>query len=941
MHYTTIASQLKAKHPEYANRDDRELVEKYIQRFPEKASFIEFDDYGTPTQTQQEEPKKPITKEEVGDYLKGASQTLSQGLMLGQAPHVSGVLNESINTPQKVYNAQSLRDLVDVYKGLGKDYVKSREQFKEEQGKFEEENPKTALALEMIGGLGSTGGGLGLLRSGRSLLRQVLKGGLEGGAIGSMFGASNTKGKAIDFKNAGLGALLGGGLGSTLGVGLPVGMKVAQKTGDLIGTLGRLWSKGVDAVADRVTPVKYIKNPMRELQKAEEKAIVGKGPKINIESVVRQEIDNELGKNLYYLNKEAKKLRDIKQNINDNLFEGVDLEDDTINFLNKKGISADEEGMYVEDEFGNIFRKETDIKEKIVDSQYEVESLENRIARKDFDDVDEITEDLEYEKKALENLKKLYDEFQSSISKMQNYKSKNGELSQEIEKLYSIKQDVLNKLNPKIEAYHGFDNGDVRPMYKIGDYEFHGNPTNDVKEFVPYSEIEGQISSENKLANDIKSIDDAIKNIQNILQNKQMAQDTNLLNQVTKSAQSNLPSIQNPLRETESAKLPTTKSRDILANPKSMDEKYAYGYVQDYLPEQNLVINTLKKDRKVLEKVASGEDVGRHFDKFGEDAVNGLKEIKDTIKKAENEAYKKAGITDEYMLEGNKFVNDVENAINKYKKDVRTRKADEDVGDKFLNDVLDEWTKNDGKISFGMLKNFSKEVNNLRTQVRRNQAKGDSSSEYDLWRNISRIISNTKNSDVNLKAPNKMTAELFDAIEDFEANTGLNLDKPKGFAKNFFSSARDRADGGIYEQALDDFASVVEKYDGTKILGDLPSKIRMAKVSYVLRPSTKDSKLSRDVVGALHPERFAKRKIAEALVGKPISSEEYYRILAKRMLKGEITPQQLEGKFRKVKLKGMSEDESNELLVKYLLLGKEGTGVFPSILAGMVKGGIK
>lgn len=691
MHYTTIASQLKAKHPEYANRDDRELVEKYVQRFPEKASFIDFTEY------EQEEPKKTMTKEEVGDYLKGASQTLSQGVMLGQAPHVAGVLNEAWNLPQKIYRAKNKEDLRSIWQDTGKDYVKSREQFKEEQGKFEEENPKTALALEMIGGLGSTGGGLGLLRGGRSLLRQVLKGGLEGGAIGSMFGASNTKGKAIDFKNAGLGALLGGGLGSTLGVGLPVGMKVAQKTGDLIGTLGRLWGKGVDAVADRVTPVKYIKNPMRELQKAEEKAIIGKEPIIDVEGL-------------------------------------------------------------------------------------------------------------------------------------------------------EVKPEV---------------------------------------------------------------------------------------------AQNNLPSVQNPLRETESAKLPTTKSRDILANPKNMDDAYSYGFVQDYLPEQNLVVNTLKKDNYVLEKVASGEDVGRHFDKFGEEAVEELRKVRDVVSKAENEAYKKAGITNDYMLEGNKFVNDVEEAIKKFKNDARTPKADEGAGDKFLNDVLEEWTKNDGQISFGMLKTFTKKVNQLKTQVRKNNAKGDSSSEYDLWKDISRIISDTKSADANLKAPNKMYSELSKAIEDFEYNTGINFDKPKNMAKNIFTSARDRADGGVYEQALDNFIDVLDKYDGTKILGDLPSKVRMAKVSYVLRPSAKDSKLSRDVKGALNPERFAKKKLAEALVGRELSSEEYYRILARKMLKGEITPQQLEGKFRKVRFKGMSEDESNELLVKYLLLGKEGTGTVPSILAGMVKGGIK
>ena len=91
----------------------------------------------------------------------------------------------------------------------------------------------------------------------------------------------------------------------------------------------------------------------------------------------------------------------------------------------------------------------------------------------------------------------------------------------------------------------------------------------------------------------------------------------------------------------------------------------------------------------------------------------------------------------------------------------------------------------------------------------------------------------------------------------------------------------------------------------------------------------------------LGPQRFAKRKFAEALVGKPISSEEYYRILADRMLKGEITPKDLEGTFRRVRFAGMSDDEANEMFVKYMLLGKRAGGPIPSIFSEIVKGGWK
>lgn len=649
MNYVEVANQLKAKHPEYANRDNKELVEKYIQRFPQKASLIDFTDY-----TEPQTETKPITKEDVGNYAKGVAQSVSQGLMWGQAPHVSGVLNEAWNLPKKIYGIKNKEDALQFYRNLGKDYVKGRENLKEELGEFAKDNPKTALASEILGSLGA--GGLSLIRGGgQGLLRQIVKGGLEGGATGSLagglYGLSNTKGKGVDVKSGLVGAGLGSLLGGTLGASIPVGTKIANKTGDLIGTLGRLWGKGVDKVADTVTPVKLVKNPLKEM---------------------------------------------------------------------------------------------------------------------------------------------------------------------------------------------------------------------------------------------------------------------------------NVPKTEN---------VPVPQSKDV-----AKVDNYVNSRVQDYLPEQNFVVNYMKKDNYVLDELASGKDVGRRFDEYGEQAVKELKNVKNVIKNAENEAYTKEGITNDYMLDGNKFVEDIENAIEKFKKDSRTYKENEGEADKFFNNVLEEWTKNNGQISFGKLKTFTREANQKRVSTKRNNAKGDSSSEYDLWSDISQIISKTKRNDAKLKKPTEMYAELSDAIENLEANTGLNLDKSKNFAKNIFTSARDRADGGTYEKALEDFVSVIDKYDGTKILGDLPSKIRMAKVSYVLRNSTKDSKLSRDVQRAMTPSSLLKRKFAEYLTGKNISSEDYYRILAQRMKKGEITPKDLEGNFRRISIKGLTDDEANEMYVRYLLLGKK-AGAVPSLLSNLVHGG--
>lgn len=693
MNYNEVASQLKAKHPEYANRDNKELVEKYIQRFPEKASLIEFDDY-TETPKKETTPliSKDITKEDVGNYAKGVAQSLSQGVMWGQAPHVSGVLNETINSPQKIYKAKSLRDIVDAYKNLGKDYVKGREKFKEEQGKFAEENPKTALASEMLGSLGA--GGLSLLKGGSGLLRQLARGSLEGGVAGGLYGLSNTKGKGADLKGGAIGTGLGSLLGGTLGVGLPIGLKVARGTDKLLGTLGRLYGKGVDNVAEAVTPVQYIKNPLRELN-------IPEGTKV-IDAEVVPTTTNELR---------------------------------------------------------NVTRE------------------------------------------ALPSSK---------------------EVSAEI----------------------------VPTSKEIG------------KEVVP-------------------------------------------------------------------------TNRDILANPKNTDDSYVLGKVRNYTPEQDFVIDYMIKDENVLNELAKGVDVGRSFGDYGKEATNGLKNLKKVVKNAEAEEYAKAGITDDYMLDGNKFVEDIENAIEKYKKSSRTKKTDEDAGDKFFEEVLDEWAKNNGQISFGKLTSLTRDAYKNGLSVAKNMSKTKASSEYELWTNISNIISNLKKSDAKLSKPTKMYSDLSNAIENLEFATGLKLDNPKSFAKNFFSSARDRADGGIYDQAFEDFAKVINQYEGTKVLGDLPSKIRMAKVSYVLRDSAKDSKLSRDVRGAMTPTSWAKKKFAEAITGKNLSSEDYYKILAQRMLKGEVKPEDLNGTFRKIHIKGLTDSEANELYIKHKLLGKK-AGLVPSVLSGLL-----
>lgn len=619
----------------------RELTQEEIFGVPKKTTKTEI-------KTEETSPKsiKDVWNK-ISDNALGVSRGLTQGASFGQASQLSGVTNELANLPKKIYEAKSINDLIKLYKGTGKDYVKSREQFKQEYNDWADKNKGLAMTSELVGGLASAGGsGLlkGLTLAKKPLLNAMTKSGIEGGLLSGLYGASNTEGKAIDFEKAGKSGLLGLGLGTALPITL-----------SSFGTLGKIYNKGVDSASEKLAPVQFIKNPLKQAEKTAEE------------------------------------------------------------------------------------------------------------------------------------------------------------------------------------------------------------------------------------------------------------------------------------------KLPTTQKVDILKNPKNVEDSFIHSRVQDYLPEQQFVVEYMKKDKNVLKELASGKDVGRRFNEYGEEAVNTLKNVKNTVKNAENEAYK--GIADDYLIDGKQFLDDIDNAINRYKQNPGTYTENENIGDKFLEQVLEELTQNNGKISFGKMKSFTRDINKTRSQVGKNLAKGKGSSEYQLWSDFSQAISKAKRNDPLLKKPTEMYAEISQALEDFQANTGLKFDNPKGFAKNIFASARDRADGGVYEQALEDLMSVLNKYEGTKVLGDLPSKIRMAKVSYVLRNSVKDNKLSRDVKNAMiSPQSLFKRKLAETLVGKPMSSEEYYRILADNMLKGKITAKDLEGTFRRVRYKGLSDDEANEMFVKYKLLGNR-AGTMPKIFGSMIKGG--
>ena len=89
----------------------------------------------------------------------------------------------------------------------------------------------------------------------------------------------------------------------------------------------------------------------------------------------------------------------------------------------------------------------------------------------------------------------------------------------EKENLYRLKNNVLKKINPEIQMYHEFTKGDIRPLYRIGKFTFHGDAVENLPDDILCSELQilNEISSENEL--DIKmDVNEAKKILSNLLQ---------------------------------------------------------------------------------------------------------------------------------------------------------------------------------------------------------------------------------------------------------------------------------------------------------------------------------------------------------------------------------------------------------------------------------------
>ena len=343
---------------------------------------------------------------------------------------------------------------------------------------------------------------------------------------------------------------------------------------------------------------------------------------------------------------------------------------------------------------------------------------------------------------------------------------------------------------------------------------------------------------------------------------------------------------------------------------------------------QNRTARLFAENPKIREEALKG-DVGLRFEEYGNNAVKSMSKIKEVAKQAENNAYKQAGITDNYLIDLSKsnIVKDLENITKNYNDEIalfaNSTKANTNLGNDLLTDLKIATAVNGNKLTFGNLKRITKKLYNDKQKAYKDF--GGGSSEYKLLSDYYKAFADLKYKDTKLAKANAKYAELEKAIENLEETTGINLDKPKQFAAKIFSGARDRADGGIQEKALEDFTRVVDKFADTKELKAIADNIKMAQFAYDLRPTSIDSKFARDVAQGVGRGDtlvgLGKNVLKKAVFGRDINPQEFYQLLARRIKAGKVRPEDLTKQFNRIKVAGLDDITANRLYLQNKLLG--------------------
>jgi hypothetical protein len=229
----------------------------------------------------------------------------------------------------------------------------------------------------------------------------------------------------------------------------------------------------------------------------------------------------QIGESLYTVNKEAKKIRDAKRDLFDyqrgnicyipeNLADLIELK------INESG------QIVVYDKEGQEYTSLDKIKDGVRDLESDIYANENRLNEidNDLDDSDneeekrEIQEELDWQKDVLKNLESIKEEMEELNDSL---KYGMNTLKEKERYLYELKNKILKLINPTPIEYHAFENGDIRPLFQIGDFTFHGEDVSETYEGEVSKELE-EISSENKMTDKINP-KEAISYLEDLLKN--------------------------------------------------------------------------------------------------------------------------------------------------------------------------------------------------------------------------------------------------------------------------------------------------------------------------------------------------------------------------------------------------------------------------------------
>ncbi|MDY6148524.1 MAG: hypothetical protein SPI35_05875 [Porphyromonas sp.] len=228
--------------------------------------------------------------------------------------------------------------------------------------------------------------------------------------------------------------------------------------------------------------------------------------------------DEKLATALYFINKEAKRFRDLKrayfddrhQVISEEVYKAVkELKSETEMFFDARGAYAlDKNGarIYGVEELRSL-REETEQENSYLEVLIEEEGDE----AEDPDTMQPAVDSLKWNNEYLEDLDRIEELFINfGESNMTLFKAREDEL-------YQLKNETLTRLVGENEkelacGMHFFENGDVRFVYEFSGLMFHGR---DVSEEFTAEELEDveelkEISSKNKLEG-VMTIEEAEK----------------------------------------------------------------------------------------------------------------------------------------------------------------------------------------------------------------------------------------------------------------------------------------------------------------------------------------------------------------------------------------------------------------------------------------------